>query len=122
MMQLDACTKQALADRRKCYYGNIPALAQPVLIVFDYSPTDNDPPLSIVFDGELGPKCWMSANNVKQINNDGPRPGNYGDYQFDGCQFYGFSVKAFSQSDFDDVDRIEGICRRLYAHIVWPDS
>lgn len=122
MLQLDACTKQALADRRKCYYGNIPALPQPVLVIFDYSPTDNEPPLSIVFDGELGSKCWMSESNVKEINGNGPRLGHYGDYQFDGHQFYGFSVQPFSQSDFDDVDRIESICRRLYSHIIWPDS
>lgn len=122
MMQLDACTRRALADRRKCYYGNIPALAQPVLVVFDYSPTDNEPPLSIVFDGEFGPKCWMSESNTKYINGDGPRLGHYGNYQFEGHQFYGFSIQPFSQSDFDDVDGIERICRRLYSHIVWPES
>lgn len=122
MMQLDSCTRQALADRFKYYYGNIPALPQPVLAVFDYSPTDNEPPLSIVFDGELGAKCWMSERNVKEIDGNGPRLGTYGDYQYDGHQFYGFSIQAFSQSDFDDADRIESICRRLYAHIVWPNS
>ena len=122
MMQLDECTRQALADRFKYYYGNIPNLAQPVLVVFDYSPTDNEPPLSIVFDGELGSKCWMSERTVKEIDGNGPRLGHYGDYQYDGHQFYGFSIQAFSQSDFDDVDRIESNCRRLYAHILWPDS
>lgn len=122
MMQLDACTMRALAERRKCYYGNIPALAQPVLVVFDYSPTDNEPPLSIVFDGGLGPKCWMSERNTKDINGNGPRLGHYGDYQFEGHQFYGFSIQSFSQSDFDDVNGIERICRRLYSHIIWSDS
>ena len=122
MMQLDACTKRALADRRKFHYGNIPELAPPVLVVFDYSPTDNEPPLSIVFDGELGPKCWMSENNTRKIDNDGPSLGHYVNFQFEGRQFYGFSIKPFSQSDFDDVNGIERICRRLYSHIVWPDS
>ena len=121
-MQLDACTLKALHDRHKCHYGNIPALSQPVLAVFDYSPSDNEPPLSIIFDGELGSKCWMSESNVREINDNGPRIGHYGDYQYDGHQFYGFSIQAFSQSDFDDVDRIERICRSLYAHIVWPGS
>ena len=123
-MQIDATTLQALNRRFNCHYGNIPALPQPVLAVFDYSPTDNDPPLSIVFDGELGPKCWMSESNVREINGNGPRlgAGNYGDYEYKGHQFYGFSIQAFSQSDFDDVDCVESICRRLYAHIVWPDS
>lgn len=121
MMQLAASTRQALCKRRKCYYGNIAALSQPVLAVFGYSPTDNDPPLSIVFDGELGPKCWMSERTVREINGNGPRLGHYGDYEYDGHQFYGFSIQAFSQSDFDNADRIESICRRLYEHIVWPN-
>ena len=85
MMQLAAGTRQALDERFKCYYGNIPALSQPVLAVFDYSPADNEPPLSIVFDGELGPKCWMSERNVEEINGNGPRLGHYENYQFDGC-------------------------------------
>ena len=122
MMQINAATLQALKDRFKCHYGNIPAVSQPILAVFDYSPTDNDPPLSIVFDGEMGAKCWMSESTTEDIDGNGPRVGNYGNFEFDGHQFYGFSIQPFSQSDFDDVSAIETICRRLYAHIVWPDS
>ena len=124
MMQLTEEMRRTLDERFKCcFYGNVPGLAQPVLIIFDYSPTDNGPLLSIAFDGEFGPKCWMSENQVKTINGKGPNLNDgYGNFQFRGRQFYGYSIVAFSQSEFDDIDRLEDACRRHYAHIVWPSS
>jgi len=122
MLQLDQRIKEELAKRQKYYHGNVNALSQPVLIILDYSPSDSKPPLSIAFDSELGPKCWMSEKNVSKIGDDGPNPHqDYGEFDYEGRHFYGFSIQALTQSDFDDVSRIETICRQLYAHIVWPD-
>ena len=124
MMQLTEEIRGALDERFKCFFhGNVPELPQPVLVIFDYSPTDNDLLLSIAFDGQLGPKCWMSENEVKTINGKGPRlHESYGNFKFMDRQFYGYSIAALSQSEFDDIGLLEDVCRRLYAHIVWPSS
>ena len=121
-MVLTEDVRLALNERFKNHFGNIPGLAQPVLIIFDYSPTNSDPPLSIAFDGQLGPKCWMSEREVQEIDGDRPKLGHYGEFRFERRDFYGFSIQAISQSTFNDINEICEVCRRLYAHIVWADS
>ena len=122
MMVLSEDVRLALNERFKHHFGNVAGLAQPVLIIFDYSPTDSDPPLSIAFDGELGPKCWMSEPTVEEIDGDGPNVGSYAGFRFERRDFYGYSIQVIPQSTFNGIDEICEVCRRLYAHIVWSDS
>ncbi|MCY4169928.1 MAG: hypothetical protein OXE82_16795 [Rhodobacter sp.] len=123
MMQLDEDTKQALTYKYKCYFGSIPERpSEPVLIVFDYRPEGSEHRLSIGFDLLMGSKCWMSEKNVKPIDGKIPNFGAYDGFKYQDQWFYGYSVMAFPQSDFDSLAAIEARCRRLYAHIVWTSQ
>jgi len=123
MLRLNEYVKQKLSQRQKYHFGNVPGLPQYVLIIFDYSPSDNEPPLSIAFDGELGPKCWMTENKFKEIGNSQPlNLGAYEDFYYEERKFYSYSVTSYPQSDFNDVNLIEKNCWQLYQHIVWSET
>ena len=73
-MRLSTEFREALDQSVKWQLTNVPELDNIVLIVFDYSPGNDHPPISIAFDCSGGAKCWMSRPKVKSINGNAPNP------------------------------------------------
>ena len=110
----------ALDRRFKWTVTNVSVLEKPVLIVFDYSPRDDAPPLSISFDLAGSPKCWLSETRLVEINDNGPKHhSKYKQFAFEGRQFHPFSVQAFSDGIFSDIDALIFACQSLYDHVDW---
>lgn len=119
-MALSEQMTQALHRRFKWKLTNVTALDKPALIVFDYSPTDDMPPLSIGFDSAGRARCWMTETRLVSIRNKCPRHyPNYRRFVFAGREFHPFSVEAFSTSIFASIDDLIVACRTLYDHVNW---
>ncbi len=94
-------------------------LDQPVLVVIDYSPSNDQCPISIAFDCNGGSKCWLSESAVYPIS--GEKPSSHADYRkfvFEGREFYPYSIEAPPPEIFTDIEQFEDVCRRLYQHTV----
>ena len=118
MMGLPPQMKEALDHRFNWKLTNVPELENPILAVFDYSPSDRQLPVSIAFDYSGGPKCWLSESSVREIDNNGPK--NHPDYRefvLEGRQFHPYSIQAFPGVIFEDIDQFVRACRRLYHHV-----
>ena len=107
----------------KCFwweFDNIPNLNQPVLVIFNYSPPNENLPISFAFNLRSEPKCWMSVSgdNIRQVEGKSPTywP-DYKDFSYGGRNFYAYSVKAFEDSVFKNISKFREVCERLYAHI-----
>lgn len=102
---------------------NISELDVPVLIVLDYSPSDNQPPHSIAFDCSGAPKCWITASKVCTINGNSPsiHP-DYREFCFRNRKFYPYSIQAFSNTIFQDIREFKSACQALYQHADWSDE
>ena len=99
---------------------NVPELEQPLLIILDYSPKDDSPPLSIAFDYSNGPKCWLSESKVRKIGVIGPKPhSKYGQFTFEGRRFYPYSIVALPSNSFKDIQVLMSTCQQLYKHVDW---
>ena len=110
----------ALDRRFKWMATNVPVLEKPVLIVFDCSPRDDAPPLSIAFDRAGGAKCWLSETRLVKINDYGPKhDSKYKQFAVKGRQFHPFSIQAFSDAIFSDIDALIFACQSLYDHVDW---
>ena len=119
-MELSPQMENALNDRFNWKLTNVPELETPVLAVYDYSPSDRQFPVSIAFDYSGGPKCWLSESSMKKINDDAPRP--YPDYRqfvLEGRQFHPYSIQAFPESIFKNINEFVSACRKLYQHVEW---
>ena len=91
-----------------------------MLLILDYSPSLDEPPLSIAFDCGRGPKCWMTASHVQSIGDAAPNPKErYREFIWKGRQFKPYSIKRLSAAIFEDIDTLTAVCRRLYSHVVW---
>lgn len=100
--------------------AQVPVLERPVLLIFDYSPSASEHPLSIGLDYECGPKCWMTTSRVRNIGNEAPRSHeDYKEFTWAGREFKPYSIQSFSESIFEDVDALCAVCKRLYHHVVW---
>lgn len=109
--KLNAFTKWTLAQVR--------VLEHPVLLIFDYSPSVDQRPLSIAFDYGGGPKCWMTTSEVRKIGDDGPNfRAQYKEFSWEGRQFVPYSIRKLPESIFEDIDTLKETCRRLYRHVV----
>ena len=98
----------------------VPVLENPVLLILDYSPSAGERPLSIALDYGCGPKCWMTAGNVRNIGTEGPNPHeDYQEFIWKGRQFKPYSIRSLSGSVFHDFDALKAVCRKLYQHVVW---
>lgn len=119
-MNLSADMTKALDRQFKWARTNVPVLEKPVLIVFDYSPGDDMPPLSIAFDWSGGPKCWLSETRLKKIGDKGPRfyP-KYKTFKREAREFHPFSIQAFPRTTFANIDDFTRACRNLYEHVDW---
>lgn len=103
----------------KCSLENVSELDAPVLVVLDYSPSNDLPPISIAFDYNGGPKCWLSVTQVYERG--GHKPNGHSEYRefvFEGRRFYPYSIQAFPKSIFECIEQFEDTCRSLYRHAV----
>ena len=100
--------------------ANVPELEHPVAIVFDYSPTDTDRPLSFALGLASERKCWLTTSKVQQVDGIGPNPyPNYREFCYAGRRFHPYSIEPIPTDAFGCVSKFESICRGLYAHVVW---
>ena len=98
---------------------NVPDLDEPVLVVLDYSPSNDQPPISIAFDYNGGPKCWLSELQVYERNGHKPnRHPEYREFVFEGRRFYPYSIQAFPKNIFESIEQFTDACRSLYRHAV----
>lgn len=99
---------------------NVPELEDRVVIVLDYSPTDEDRPLSFALGVAGEPKCWLTARKVRLIDDIGPNPhANYREFCYAGRRFHPYSIEPIPPEAFGCVSKFRSICRRLYGHVVW---
>ncbi len=118
--QLSTAVKERLDLFFNWTLTHVPVLEGAVLLILDYSPTAKERPLSIAFDYECGPKCWMTASEVRKIGDAAPNPHeDYREFIWMGRHFKPYSIHCLPESIFKDVDELRAACRRLYLHVVW---
>ena len=101
-------------------FTNVPELETPVLILLDYSPSNDLASVSIALDYAGGNKCWMSEPKVRQIDGNGPnKHQDYREFDFHGRRFYPYSIQGLTAREFESIESISSICTRLYNHIDW---
>ena len=121
-MDLTREMTRALDERFRWWKGTVPELDEPeLLLILDYSPNNDDPPLSIAFDLSGGARCWMSA---RTIEGEGPSPHDpYKTFKHQGTKFLPYSIKAFPLTVFDDIRQLVAACASLYQYAVFdPDE
>ena len=119
-MQLPETMKQNLDQIVRWSLVQVPVLESPVLLILDYSPSVGEQPLSIAFDCECGPKCWMTASEVRKIGNNRPKYyGAYKEFTWEGQRFRPYSIQNLPSEIFENIDTLMAICRNLYRHVVW---
>ena len=117
-MELAEEFKEGLKESFDWEYINIPNLDEPVLIIFNYSPSSKSRPLSLAFSLKGNAKCWISHDKVKEIGGKSPnRHQEYRDFDCKGQRFYAFSVQPFQNPTFTDIAEFKKACKRLHAHI-----
>ena len=90
------------------------------MLIHDYSPSAAEQPLSIAFDCGCGPKCWMTASEVRKIGNNAPNyHEDYKEFSWEGQNFRPYSIQPLPQEIFEDIDTLMAACQRLYRHVVW---
>ena len=118
--QLSAAMQEKLNEFAKWAFEQVRVLESPVLLVFDFSPSADQRPLSIAFDYGGGAKCWMTAGKVRKIGNDGPKfHEDYKEFPCEGRRFIPYSIQKLPGSIFENIDELKAACRRLYRHVVW---
>ena len=118
--QLSEGMQAKLNEFAKWTLAQVRVLENPVLLIFDYSPSADQRPLSIAFDYGGGPKCWMTMSEVKKIGDDGPNfRAKYKEFSWEGRRFIPYSIRCLPESIFEDIDTVKETCRRLYRHVVW---
>ena len=119
-MILSETMKRALDQSFRSRLVNVPELESPVLIVLDYSPSNGPNLLSLAFDCSGGAKCWLTESKVIEIGGEAPRPhAGYKKFVFKGREFHPYSIQAFPQSVFENIQEFRRACRLLYQHIAW---
>ena len=118
--QISAAMQEKLNEFAKWALVQVPVLEDPVLLVLDYSPSMEQPPLSIAFDCGSGPKCWMTASKVRKIDDKAPNyHDNYREFLWEGRQFKPYSIQNLSGAIFEDINALQAACRQLYQHVEW---
>lgn len=110
--------KRLLGDSLNVKVTNVPELEHAVVIVLDYSPTDSDRPASMAFSCSGEPKCWLTAEEVRKIDDAAPnRHPAYREFRFEGRRFYPYSIEALPSEVFGSASELESICCRMYKHL-----
>lgn len=118
--QLSVAMKEKLDQLFNWKLTQVKVLESPVLLIFDYSPSVSERPLSIAFDYGCGAKCWMTASKVREIAGVAPNPHeDYKEFTWEERQFKPYSIQSLSESIFEDIDTLREACRKLYRHVVW---
>lgn len=119
-MALSGEMERALSDRFRWWKGTVRELDEPeLLIVFNYSPRIDDPPLSIAFDLSGGSRCWTSAP-MKHIDNKGPNSHpDYKTFKYDDTTFQPYSIQAFPSTIFSKIGELDMACATLYQYAVF---
>ena len=118
--QISAAMQEELDGFAKWSLVQVPVLEDPVLLILDYSPGMEQPPLSIAFDYGCGPKCWMTASQVREIGDKAPNyHEDYREFLWEGRQFVPYSIQNLPGSIFDNITALQAACRRLYQHVEW---
>ncbi|MCY4427677.1 MAG: hypothetical protein OXC05_11710 [Halieaceae bacterium] len=119
-MKLSEEMTKAINRLCKWKLTNVAVLDKPVLILFDYSPTSDTPPLCIAFDSSHRAKCWLTETRLREIEDKCPKPHpKYKAFTFEGRKFHPFSIEAFPEAMFGSIDDFSLACRSLYDHVKW---
>ena len=96
---------------------NIPNLNRPVLLIFDYSPTDGAQPFSFAFEPGAS-KCWITHNKIKLVDDIAPPAfhAEYGEFSHKKHHFYPYSIQV-PPDTFANIQEFKNTCNRLYNHI-----
>ena len=90
-----------------------------MFLIRDYSPSYDNPSLSIAFDLSDGPKCWLSTSQVRPINKRGPSEHeDYRRFRYNGTAFYPYSIRSLGLEVFTSIDALKLACWTLYQHAV----
>ena len=117
---ISAAMQEKLNEFAKWELAQVPVLENPILLIFDYSPSMGQSPLSIAFDYGCGPKCWMTASKVRKIGNEAPScHEDYREFLWEGRQFIPYSIQQLPASIFEDINDLKAACRQLYQHVDW---
>lgn len=119
--------KSALIDKLKDIgidmpkVENIANIMFPVLLIIDYAPQDGRPQVSFALslknfpDGPLESKCWITEQNVKPINGEGPQShSEYDQFEHKKRVFYPFSINPAGYSF--QATSILDLINTLYEH------
>ena len=118
--RLSAAMQEKLNQFVNWKQAQIPVLEAPMLLILDYSPSLEQPPLSIAFDCGCGPKCWMTASKTMKIGEAEPSFNEkYRQFQWEGRRFIPYSIERLPEAIFDDIDALKTTCQSLYRHVVW---
>ena len=119
MVVLSEAMHNALDEHFWCEQDTVPEVDTKLLFVLDYSPSEDEPVLSIVFDLSNSPKCWMTASHTRLLNNKGPsRHDDYKRFTYKDRQFYPYSIRRLPTTSFGDIGEFATLCQRLYRHAV----
>ena len=98
-------------------------LSEPLLIILDYSPRNDDPVISFALslqnyhEDSFPPKCWITHKELSSINDECPSfHEEYKKISYQDNQFYPFSVNLSGYTP-KDVTSIKNVINRLYRHI-----
>ena len=98
-------------------------LAEPLLIILDYSPRNNEPPASFALslqsyhENSFPSKCWITHKELSPIHDECPSfHEEYKKVSYQGHHFYPFSVNLSSCKP-KCITSIKKVIDRLYCHI-----
>ena len=99
-----------------CFLDAIPSVTDVSIIISNYSPSNNSPPVSIAFsitnDGDkFNPKCWITKKKVKTINSHL----EYKEFSYENREFHPYSVALMKLSV--NATSIGKLCSQLYNYI-----
>lgn len=108
-----------------CSLESVPNVEDVSIIINNYSPTDNQRPISLAFSINIqnkifNPKCWLTEDNLKEIEGRHlPLHSAYKEFSYKDKHFYPFSVNL---SDYKvDPNSIQILCKQIYQHIKSTD-
>ncbi len=105
-----------------------PNIAEPILLIRGYSPSDKELSASFAFtlethyennSGGMGSKCWISNQFVRSICDNTPSPHpDYKEFRHCGITYFPFSVNL-DEYTYKDAQSLRDLLRNLYSHLVF---
>ena len=99
-----------------CFLDAIPSVTDVSIIISNYSPSNNSPPVSIAFsitnDGDkFNPKCWITKEKANTITYHL----KYKEFRYENREFHPYSVALSDVSV--NATSIGKLCSQLYDYI-----